>query len=117
MNISTTVVKEQGTAVVSCVFTDEDSNSVAPDTLTWTLTDRAGTVINSREDVAVEEGDLAATTNIVLSGDDLSVLSTETKAYVERIMTIKGTYDSTYGNNLPLRYELMFYVENLTNQT
>lgn len=115
MNISTTVVQERGTAVVQCVFTDEEGNSVAPDSLTWTLSDRAGTIINSREDEEVV--DLAATVNIVLSGDDLAILPTEAVAYAERIVTIKGTYDSTYGNDLPLRHEEMFYIANLTNQT
>jgi hypothetical protein len=116
MDISSTVVREEGTAVVQCVFTDEDGGAVAPSSLTWTLSDRQGTIINSREDVDVSEGDLASTTNIVLSGNDLAFLTDEEGDVAERIMTLKGVYSSTYGDDLPLRYEILFYISNLVNE-
>lgn len=115
MEISSTVAREEGTLVVQCVFTDEAGSAVSPNTLTWTLSDRQGTIINSRENEVVPGVDIASTTYIVLSGNDLAFLSTEVGAEAERIFTLKGTYDSTYGNDLPLNYEVMFYIPNLVN--
>jgi hypothetical protein len=100
------IAMERSTLVIRAAFTDEDGNAVVPDSLTWTLTDRSGTTINSRKDVVV--GTPAAEVDIVLSGDDLEVTSD-----AERWVTIEGTYTSTLGAGLPLTAAAMFVVENL----
>lgn len=110
--ITTDTANEEGTAVFQCVFRDEDNNLVVPQTMTWTLTDIEGTVINSREDVAISP--LNSTVYIVMSGDDLALQSGESGHQVERLLTLEGTYNSTYGNDLPLKEERLFYITNLT---
>lgn len=92
---------EGGTGVITASFTDEDGTAVIPTTLTYTLL-QDGNVVNSKEDVSVTP---ASTVNIVLSGADL--INGTTK------IIIKGTYNSTYGNNLPLKQWESFEVIDL----
>jgi len=109
--ISIGTANEKGTIVITCAFTDEDGDPVVPTTIKWTLTDGAGDVINEREQVSVLVP--AATTYIVLSGDDLELEATDTSQYVNRYFLIEATYTSTYGTNLPLRDSTYFKIENL----
>jgi len=102
---------EKGTFVFTAVFTDEDGNSVIPNSITWTLTDIIGTVINSRLNVAVAVP--AASIDIVLRGLDLKVVGRN----VKRVVTIKAIYNSSYGSNLPLNGEARFDVDDLLNIT
>ena len=98
---------EKSTYIVTCTFTDEAGDSLVPETVAWTLTDGFGTVINDRE--AVSETP-AATVNIVLSGDDLAIISGMTN---KRILTIQATYNSAYGTGLPLNARATFTIEDL----
>lgn len=102
----TTKAPENGTYIFVVTFTDEDSVSTIPTALTWSLTDRYGNIINSREDVSITP---AATINIVLSGDDLLLSKPHDNV---RILLIEGTYDSDLGSDLPLRGEAVFEIEN-----
>jgi hypothetical protein len=95
--------KEHGTYIVELKFRDETNTLVVPNTLSWTLTDEENNVINSRLDVIVDIPD--SIINIVLSGNDLE------PGY--EILTIKGTYNSTYGLNLPLTDSVKFLVQDL----
>ena len=113
--ILTTVAKEEGTYMITCAFTDEDGDAVAPDSITWTLSDSNGSIINSREDVAV--GSPASSVDIVLSGDDLAIQAGETASTVTRRITIEAVYDSDAGSDLPLKDEAVFPLENLLNVT
>ena len=107
----TTHAKEQSTYKITAAFTDAESVAVTPNTVTWTLSDKAGTVINSRSDVSATPD---TSIDIILSGDDLAFQTDET--YVaERIITIKATYDSTEGSGLPLYEEASFYIDGLVN--
>ena len=106
----TTHAKEKSTFIITAAFTDEDENAVAPKTLTWTLTDEQGTVINGREDVAVTTP--SASEDIVLSGDDLALQSGEATRGV-RVLTVEATYDSDAGSDLPLNEEIRFIVDGL----
>jgi hypothetical protein len=101
---------EKSTYIVTATFTDEDDNAVAPNTLTWTLADIDGTVINSREDVSVASP--ASSESIVLSGDDLQIVDSTNKTE-DRIFTINATYDSSNGTNLPLKESVIFTISNL----
>lgn len=101
---------EQGTAKVTVgPFTDESGVAVTPLTFTWTLTDRAGAVINSRSAVAVTP---ASTVEFLLTGNDLAIGTS-----VHRVLTIAATYDSDLGSSLPLKAQAFFSVESLVGVT
>jgi len=99
---------EESTYAITAAFTDEAGDAVAPDTLTWTLTNDAGTVINNREDETVDSP--ASSETIVLSGNDLAVGGNG----VVRILTIKGTYTSSLGSELPLTDQVTFIIDDFT---
>ena len=109
-SISTPKALEEGTYVIDCAFTDEDENPVTPKTLTWTLTDVAGNPINDREDEVVPSP--SSTESILLQGDDLALLTGETKG-TTRILTVEGTYDSALGNDLPIKGSVWFPLEEM----
>lgn len=88
---------EQSTYFPIASFFDEDGNAEDVKTLTWTLTDISGNVINAREDVEVDSPSSVET--IVLSGNDLAVFVGDR---LRRVITFKATYDSDLGNDLPL---------------
>ena len=100
---------EESTYVVVAAFTDEDGTAVVPATVSWSLTDIDGTIINSREDVSETP---AATVNIVLTGDDLATTAT-IDSLMERVVTVSATYDSDYGTGLKLKAAATFLLEDL----
>jgi len=104
---------EKSTYSVTVSFTDEAGDAVTPNSITWTLTDKDGTVINSRQDVSVTP---ATSVTITLSGDDLALQSGEVGGVV-RVLTISATYDSDLGSNLPLKSEARFIVDDLKSVT
>jgi len=110
----TTTAPEKGTFGITCTFTDEDGDALTPDTLTWTLTDMDGSVINSRQDVSVSS--LSSSVTITLSGDDLA-LTTTTSQGRKRRFAIEGTYDSDLGDNLPLTGECEFSIDSFLGVT
>lgn len=92
-------VAEGGTYILQLTFADELGAAAVPVSATFTLTDDKGAIVNSRDDVAISP--LAASTYIVLSGNDLLLSGTQ---QATRTVTIKASYNSaTYGSNLPLR--------------
>lgn len=114
--IISTKAQEESTYIITCAFTDEDDNAVTPDSIEWTLTDSSGTVINEREQVEILVP--AASVDIVLSGDDLQILATEAaRTEVNRRFIVEAVYDSDASNDLPLKAEMAFVVENLTYVT
>jgi hypothetical protein len=102
----TTEPAEEGTAIITASFADEDGDAVAPNvgTLTWTLTDRDGVVVNSRSAVAIAS---AASVTVVLSANDLDI--TTYGRY--RVITFQGLYNSSLGNNLPIKIQGKFSIE------
>ena len=118
MAVKTTLTSraaEESTFIVTAVFKDEDGDLVVPNagTVIWSLTDKDGTIINSREDVSETS---ASTINIVLSGDDLA-LANQDNSEEERRVTIYAEYDSTLDNDLPIRGVAIFTVVNLVEVT
>jgi len=101
---------EKGTYILTFNFTDDNGTATNPETLTWTLTDSAGNVINSREDESVSNP--TSSEDVVLSGDDLA-LQTGESGKVARIVTVEATYDSFSGLDLPLRDYAIFYIVDL----
>lgn len=104
------VAVERSTYVVTISFYDEDDNPVVPSSVTWTLTDEDGVVINDREDVVATP---ATSLEMVLSGLDLAVSGQVTAT---RILTVSGVYDSDAGSDLPLRAHVRFSVEGLVSE-
>lgn len=107
----TTKANEGSTFIVTAAFTDEDDAAVVPDSITWTLTDDVGDVVNSRSAVSVATP--AASIDIVLSGADLTVSSERRR----RFLAIEAVYDSDAGNNLPLVEELTFLIDDYSGIT
>ena len=101
----TVLAPEEGTYAITCAFTDETAAAMTPNTLTWSLTDESGSVINSRSGVSIATP--AASVTVVLSGDDLADVATTLK----RRFGISGTYDSDLGSNLPLKAECKFTID------
>jgi len=102
---------EESTYIIRGRFYDENSVAVTPNALTWTLTDAAGTVINSRENIVITPGTVV---DIGLSGDDLAILTGESdRVFVWRYLVIEGNYDSAFGSGLPIRSQCKFAVTNL----
>jgi len=99
---------ERSTYVITVAFTNESGVAVTPSAATWTLTDRAGAVINSRSAVVI--GSLAASVNILLQGDDLALPDVR---YRYRLVTVEYTYSSLLGSNLPGKEEIGFYIDPL----
>ena len=108
---TTPVPNEKGTAVLGVAFTDEDGNAVTPSSITWTLTDINGTIINSRDAVPITP---ATSVNIVLSGDDLAL---DAGVSDTRIVTVEWVYTSSYGTGLPGKDQAKFSIEDLVAVT
>lgn len=104
----TTRAKENSTYVITVTFTDEDGDAVVPTSITWSLTDKSGNVINDREDVAVAVP--ASSVDVVLSGADLAV---GTATAVQRYFLVEATYNSDLGTGLPLNDECIFLLDGL----
>jgi hypothetical protein len=106
----TTEAVEESTYVITLAFANKAGAAVTPDSATWTLTDGAGTVINSRSAVAIAP--LADSVDVVLSGLDLAMQAGET-GYAARLLTVQAVYSSTEGASLPLNEEYQFQVRGL----
>jgi hypothetical protein len=93
-------------------FTDEDGADVVPTSIKWSLVTQGNVVVNSLDQVEVTVP--AASITIVLSGDDLQILSgEESDAYAYRYFVVESTYNSSLGVALPSKGELLFSVKNL----
>lgn len=103
----TVMPAEEGTAKVTVTFTDETGASVAPSSVTWTLTDTSGNVINSRQAVSVTAG---ASVSFALSGDDLAITNNNN---TRRVLLIEAVYSSDLGSNLPLKAQATFTIAEL----
>ena len=100
----TTEAPEEGTYSIIVGFTDEDGDAMSPTTLSWSLVNMFGNVINERELVSIDAPSSSET--IVLYGDDLALSGIDRR----RRLTLIGTYDSTYGSDLPLTAECEFRI-------
>lgn len=74
---------------------DEDEFPISPNSVTWTLSDTAGNVINERENVSIENPTSSFT--LLLSGSDLLIASDEVE---QRVLSITTTYDNALANGL-----------------
>ena len=94
--------------IINIVPKDEDGTAITPDSISYTLTDSVGTVINSLSDVSLTPAD---DIDLLLSGDDLEFETGEEGAYeVVRIITVTYQYDSAIQSNVPGIDSATFYV-------
>lgn len=106
------LAQEEGTYPVKFTFKDILRQLVSSDAITsvdWWLSDMSGNIINSRSQVAI-----AAITNplyLVLFGDDLQIMNKE-NGYEERVVTLRGLYNSDFGIGLPFTYAVSFTLLN-----
>ena len=99
-------VPDKSTCVVSASFFDSAGNPATPTSLTWTMTNGAGSVVNGRSAVLVAAP--STSVDIVLGADD-----TDHEDGERRIIVFDAIYNSTEGNDLPLRGAASFRIEDL----
>lgn len=92
--ITTPKAVEQSTIVFTLNFYDEDENALTPESLTHTLTDLSGTVIDELNQVALTP---AAEVTLVYTGTSLTLAQGVGR---KRLVTIRGMYDSGAGTSL-----------------
>lgn len=102
------LAREKSTYIVTAAFTDEEGIAVTPTSVTWTLTNATGTIINSREDISATPG---TSIDIVLTGDDLAIGTNGTS----RVVTVEAVYNSDAGTGLTLKEECRFAIADLLN--
>lgn len=96
-NLKTAVEKSSYFPIAA--FFDEEDAPEDVKTLTWTLTDIFGNIINDRDAVVVTNPSSVET--VVLSDGDLAVFGDNDR--LQRLITFEATYDSDLGNDLPLK--------------
>ena len=109
MQILTSYAIEKSTFVIRATFKDEDLQLGTPDSISWSLVDPDGNIINSLQDQSETP---ATVVDIVLSGDDLQIRDSDNE-WETRYLEIYAVYDSDIGNNLPLRDRAEFKILNL----
>lgn len=112
---------EQGTLILEGTAMVGTSAVVPNGNVLWTLTKMDGTVINSRQDVSTTPSGSLIT--IALSDNDLQMFSDDPVQSVrlgttvarlkvgKRVLLVEFTYNSSAGNNLPVKDQVFFQVE------
>jgi len=100
-------VNEGSTLTLEIEVTNADGVAVTPTVAKWTLTDRAGTVINSRADVSITP---AETMTVNVAGDDNQILD-QTNEREYRLFTVETDRGSTAK---PENIQYEYWVKNLT---
>jgi hypothetical protein len=103
----TTRPNESSTIKIAVTFTDLDGNLFHPKTCVYSLSDSTGNIIGSIDRTVVTI--IGTSHNFIISGTNLQITGSDPG---KRIVTIEGTYDCLYGNDLPFREECMFEIEN-----
>ena len=86
----------KSTFAVTVAFFDENNVAAVPTSITWTLTDGLGVVVNGR--TAQNITSLASSVTIVLDAEDIDYTTSASK---RRVLTVTALYNSTLGPNLP----------------
>jgi len=94
---------------VTLEFHDETGAPVTPTSITWSLTDGAGTIVNSRDQVAISPP--AQTVTVALSGADLAYKSTGTRLENTRKIVCQAMYlNSITNGNMPINKQAGFAI-------
>lgn len=102
------IAPEEGTYTIKIIFKDEELNLVTPVSINWWLTDMNGDPINDRSEVAATP---ANPLYLTMSGPDLQ-MNVIKEDFDFRVVTLRGTYNSDRGSNLPFTLALMFKLQN-----
>ena len=96
--------KEEASIFVTAVFKDKDGDVITPTSITWTLKDEEGNIINSREDEVVTPP--ASSVTILLKGDDLPCVGS-----LERlIIYFNAEYTDDVTSNVPIKNSQLIIV-------
>ena len=107
MSIKTsTVLNEEGDGTFRGEFRDKDGVLFTPDSLTYSLNDKDGNIINGLDGIAVLG--FSTSYEINLSGDDLSIPEVTTAKIVPRYLLIVAGYGTKQETE-----ECVFYLNNL----
>lgn len=112
ITLLSTPVKEEGVAVFTVSWLDEDSAAVTPDSATWTLVDQSGNVINSRSAVTINS--LSTSNAIVLEDDDLAIIQPQDS---QRELSVTFTYTSATYGELTQKDGVRFNIDDLWGVT
>lgn len=102
---------ERSTVAVAAAFFDEEDVAITPKSIVWTLTDGAGVVVNSREDVSVAPANSIV---VVLSGDDCAMQSEGDDG--RRQVIISAVYDGDLGDDLDIVGVFEFTIRNISGK-
>jgi hypothetical protein len=102
---------ERGTYIIPVTFYDESGQLMVPTTITWSLRDKNGNIVNGRSAQSIITS--VSSVIIVLKGDDLVAGQVEKNSECTRTITIEGTYDSVYGQDFPFVEEASFTIRPL----
>jgi hypothetical protein len=105
MEHDTGVIVEESSRKYTVTWIDSDGDPVQPIAVTWTLTDRDGTVINSRSGVSETPG---LTNTITLGAADLA-LADQTNDFEYRVLTVHGDEGNA---SIPIIVEIDFIIRN-----
>lgn len=100
---------EEGAMLLNVIFRDENKKEITPKTSAFQLMKLDRSVINSR---TFANGAFLGN-KVILSGDDLAVFGDDDTLF--RIFAVRGTYDSTYSDDLPCVCEVEFVITRLLN--
>jgi hypothetical protein len=98
------VAKDRNTYIVIIKPQDEDGTAVTPNSMSWTLTNEYGRVVNSRDHVSIASP--STEMNVVLSANDVDHDDGR-----ERWVIAEGKYNSSLGSSLDLRDWTKFTVD------
>lgn len=96
---------EGSSYIIEAQLFDEQNEPVMPTTVSWSLRNRRGEIVNNRQSVFVSPD---TEFRIVLTRDDLLVSDGDW-----RHVTVKGEYDSSAGSGLSFASEVAFEITDL----
>lgn len=96
------VIGKNGSHVFTVAITDSGNSdaAVTPDSATWSLYDKDGNIINSREDVVLTPAESMAIATVTADNATEGV----------RRVLIKAVVDLASQANAPLRFLILYYV-------
>jgi hypothetical protein len=109
IDLTAKVVERGSVEITAGPFLDFNGLEIVPTSLTYTLTNSVGTVVDGLELVTLTP---ALTVSWVIYGDSLAILSSTDNGW--RVVVIEGTYtDADYGAGIPIKEAARFRIENL----
>lgn len=102
-------VVEGGSLFVTASFTDRNGDAVTPDSVTWSLCDGNGSIINEREDESVTPDEEVT---FLVSGDDFPWVGSYPAEIYFLYLLVKSVYDEVDEDDVPQNQEQRIAVTN-----